>query len=83
MASVAVENPLNQIAPHNRRAPSSIPNIDLLQDLITEDGDDYSTFKKLQRQKEYIHLQEEYIKDEQRLVMGLLLFFLNARIFYL
>ena len=72
MATAAVESPLNQIPPHNRRAPSSIPNIDLLQDLINEDGDDYSTFKKLQRQLEYIHLQEEYIKDEQRFVLGTL-----------
>ena len=72
MAAAAVESPFNQFPPHNRRAPSSIPNIDLLQDLINDDGDDYSTFKKLQRQLEYIHLQEEYIKDEQRFVLGFL-----------
>ena len=67
---------------HNKQLPSSIPNFDTLEGFSTEGNDDYSTFKKLQRQLEYvafrhvgtqvanssryIHLQEEYIKDEQR-----------------
>ncbi|KAF2641233.1 26S protease regulatory subunit 6B [Massarina eburnea CBS 473.64] len=65
MADVAVENPANTVAPHKKQLPSSIPNIDTLEGFPT-DGDNYSNFKKLQRQLEYIHLQEEYIKDEQR-----------------
>ena len=86
MADVAVESPANQVPPHKKQLPSSIPNFDSLEGFSSE-GDDYQTFKKLQRQLEcvrgdnlhqtrvanncprYIHLQEEYIKDEQRSVV--------------
>jgi len=43
-AEVAVRRPL----------PSSIPNIDSLEGFATEGNDEYSTFKKLQRQLEYV-----------------------------
>jgi 26S proteasome regulatory subunit T3 len=82
MADAAVENPANTVPPHKKQLLSSIPNFDTLEGFSTEGNDDYSTFKKLQRQLEYvtlsygrrrvansrryIHLQEEYIKDEQR-----------------
>ena len=66
MADVAVESPANTVPPHRRQLPSSIPNVDSLEGFATEGTDDYSMFKKLQRQLEYIQLQEEYIKDEQR-----------------
>lgn len=66
MADTAVENPANTLAPHKKAFPSSIPNVESLEGFATEGNDDYSTFKKLQRQLEYIQLQEEYIKDEQR-----------------
>lgn len=61
-----VENPLNTTPPHKKQLLSSIPNVESLEGFATEGNDDYSTFKKLQRQLEYIQLQEEYIKDEQR-----------------
>ncbi|KAI9822324.1 MAG: 26S proteasome regulatory subunit 6B [Pycnora praestabilis] len=66
MGDVAVENPANQVLPHKKLAPSSIPNIDSLEGLGSDGSDEYSTLKKLQRHLEYINLQEEYIKDEQR-----------------
>jgi 26S proteasome regulatory subunit T3 len=66
MADVLVENPLNITPPHKKALLSSIPNVESLEGFATEGNDDYSTFKKLQRQLEYIQLQEEYIKDEQR-----------------
>lgn len=52
--------------PQKKSAPSAIPNIETFEGASTEGGDDYITLKKLQRQLEYIKLQEEYIKDEQR-----------------
>ena len=45
---------------------TAMPSIDNYEGVATEGGDEYATLKKLQRQLEYIHLQEEYIKDEQR-----------------
>jgi 26S proteasome regulatory subunit T3 len=66
MADTLVENPLNTVPPHKKPFVSSIPNVESLEGFATEGNDDYSTFKKLQRQLEYIQLQEEYIKDEQR-----------------
>lgn len=53
MADAAVENPLNTVPPHKKQLPSSIPNFDTLEGFTTEGGDDYSNFKKLQRQLEY------------------------------
>jgi 26S proteasome regulatory subunit T3 len=66
MADVAVDNPANIIPPHRKPLQSSIPNLDTLEGTSNDSNDDYSTFKRLQRQLEYINLQEEYIKDEQR-----------------
>ena len=49
-----VENPANQVPPHKKQLPSSIPNFDTLEGFATDGTDDYSTFKKLQRQLEYV-----------------------------
>lgn len=53
-------------------APSadSIPAFNSLE-FGTEEtsADPYATLKRLQRHLEYINLQEEYIKDEQRWVV--------------
>ena len=54
MADAAVENPVNTVAPHKKQLPSSIPNFDTLEGFTTEGDDDYSTFKKLQRQLECV-----------------------------
>ena len=67
MGDVVVENPANQVPPHKKHPASSLPpNVDTVDILGTDGGDEYSTYKKLQRELEYINLQEEYIKDEQR-----------------
>jgi len=66
MGDVLTENSATQVLPHRKQMPSSIPNIDSLEGLGTDGNDEYSTLKKLQRHLEYIQLQEEYIKDEQR-----------------
>lgn len=68
MGDVLVKNSSNYTPPHKKAAPSTIPSIENFEGLPTEGGDDYATLKKLQRQLEYIQLQEEYIKDEQRCV---------------
>jgi 26S proteasome regulatory subunit T3 len=52
MADAAVENPANTALPHKKQLPSSIPNFDTLEGFSTDGNDDYSTFKKLQRQLE-------------------------------
>jgi 26S proteasome regulatory subunit T3 len=52
MGDVVVENPANQVPPHKKQLPSSIPNIESLEGFAGEGNDDYSTFKKLQRQLE-------------------------------
>jgi hypothetical protein len=52
MADAAVENPSNTVPPHKKQLPSSIPNFDTLEGFTTDGNDDYSTFKKLQRQLE-------------------------------
>lgn len=54
MADAAVENPANTVPPHKKQLPSSIPNFDTLEGFSTEGNDDYSTFKKLQRQLECV-----------------------------
>ncbi|KAI4742628.1 26S proteasome subunit P45 [Aureobasidium sp. EXF-12298] len=66
MADVAVDSYANTVPPHKKQLSSSIPNIESLEGIGADSDDQYSTFKKLQRQLEYIKLQEEYIKDEQR-----------------
>jgi hypothetical protein len=66
MGDVAVENPANTVFPHKKSA-SNVPGLDPLEMSTAGDaGDEYQTYKKLQRELEYIQLQEEYIKDEQR-----------------
>lgn len=68
MGDVAVENPANTVFPHKKSA-SNVPGLDPLEISSAGDaGDEYQTYKKLQRELEYIQLQEEYIKDEQRRV---------------
>ena len=53
MGDVAVENPANIVAPHKRQVPpNSIPNIDSLEGISSDDSDEYSTLKKLQRHLE-------------------------------
>jgi hypothetical protein len=52
MGDVVVENPANQVLPHRKQLPSSIPNIDTLEGLGTDGSDEYSTLKKLQRHLE-------------------------------
>ena len=54
MADAAIENPANTVPPHKKQLPSSIPNFDTLEGFSTEGNDDYSNFKKLQRQLEYV-----------------------------
>ena len=55
MGDVAVENPANTIAPHTKQPPlDTIPNIESLEGMGTEGGDEYATLKKLQRHLEYV-----------------------------
>jgi 26S proteasome regulatory subunit T3 len=69
MADAMVENPANTVPPHKKSSLPAIPSIENFEGVSTEAGDDYAALKKLQRQLEYIQLQEEYIKDEQRFVL--------------
>lgn len=71
MGDVLVENPANHFVSQKKTAPSTIPSIENFEGISSEGGDDYATLKKLQRQLEYIQLQEEYIKDEQRFELTL------------
>lgn len=67
MGDVMLDNPVHTIPPHKKLPPSdSIPNIDSLEGSGNDGGDEYATLKRYQRHLEYISLQEEYIKDEQR-----------------
>lgn len=67
MGDVLIDNPVNTIPPHKKLPPTdSIPNIDSLEGSGNDSGDEYATLKRYQRHLEYINLQEEYIKDEQR-----------------
>jgi 26S proteasome regulatory subunit T3 len=70
MAEVAVENLANQVPPHKKQLPSSIPNIDTLEGLGTDGSDEYSTLKKLQRHLEYV-LQRRYPQLYIAMVAGL------------
>lgn len=57
MSAVAVETPASVIAPHKKQAPfNSIPSIDSLEGIGSEDSDEYSTLKKLQRHLEWVIL---------------------------
>lgn len=54
MGDVAVENPANLALPHKRQPPTnSIPAIDSLEGIGSDETDEYSTLKKLQRHLEY------------------------------
>jgi len=66
MADAAVESPLNVVPPHLKPSSTMLTNLDSGDALGGEGIDEYSTYKKLQQELEYINLQEEYIKDEQR-----------------
>jgi len=66
MADAAVENPANIVPPHLKPSSKTLANLDAVDTLGGEGTDEYSTYKKLQQELEYINLQEEYIKDEQR-----------------
>jgi len=52
MGDVMVENPANQVLPHRKPMPSSIPNTDSLEGLGADGSDEYSTMKKLERHLE-------------------------------
>lgn len=70
MGDVLVENPALTVPPHKKLpASDSMPDIDSIEGTGANGEDEYSTLKRLQRHLEYIKLQEEYIKDEQRYVM--------------
>lgn len=61
MGDVLVEQPPQP--PHTQSNLISDPSS---SDNLGQDGDQYAEYKRLQRELEYINLQEEYIKDEQR-----------------
>ena len=53
MGSVAVENPLDVLPPHKKPTTSNlIPNLDSLEGIGSDDNDEYSALKKLQRHLE-------------------------------
>lgn len=65
MGDVLVESPVSH-AQLKKSVPSTIPSIEHFEGASTDGADEYADLKKLSRQLEYIQLQEEYIKDEQR-----------------
>jgi hypothetical protein len=54
MADVAVDSYANTVPPHKKQLSSSIPNIESLEGMGADSDDQYSTFKKLQRQLECV-----------------------------
>jgi 26S proteasome regulatory subunit T3 len=57
MGDVLVENPVNNVAPHKRLAPTdTLPMIDPLEGPGNDSGDEYETLKRLQRHLEYASL---------------------------
>jgi hypothetical protein len=54
MADVAVDSYANTVPPHKKQLSSSIPNIESLEGIGADSDDQYSTFKKLQRQLECV-----------------------------
>jgi 26S proteasome regulatory subunit T3 len=66
MGDVLVESPISHAQTLRKTVPSTIPSIENFEGVAAEGGDEYANLKRLQRQLEYIQLQEEYIKDEQR-----------------
>ncbi|EFE39676.1 hypothetical protein TRV_05605, partial [Trichophyton verrucosum HKI 0517] len=67
MAGVLVDTPLGAPSLPKTTLNDAIPDIDPLEGSTNDDEDGYSILKRYQRHLEYIQLQEEYIKDEQRL----------------
>ena len=65
MGDILLEQPTQ--APHTLSGLSSIAPDPSAPDFFGQDGDQYAEYKRLQQELEYINLQEEYIKDEQRL----------------
>ncbi|KAJ5989448.1 hypothetical protein N7481_004658 [Penicillium waksmanii] len=71
MGDVAVESPANSLTPLPKPgALDALANLDSLEGAGADGNDEYATLKRLQRHLEYIQLQEEYIKDEQRHVIS-------------
>jgi hypothetical protein len=76
MADVAVDSYANTVPPHKKQLSSSIPNIESLEGIGADSDDQYSTFKKLQRQLEcvassccdWIHANSEQIHQAARRV---------------
>lgn len=54
MGDVAVQSPANNVLPHKKVAPSTIPTVDSFDGVAVDGGDDYANLKKLQRQLEYV-----------------------------
>ena len=54
MADTAVDSYANTVPPHKKQLSSSIPNIESLEGIGADSDDQYSTFKKLQRQLECV-----------------------------
>lgn len=67
MGDILVENTANQMLPHRKQMPSSIPNIDSLEGLGADGSDEYSTLKKLQRHLEYVWLGEGLLGPRSRI----------------
>ena len=55
MGDVLVETPNNTFPPHKKQPISdSIPDIDSLEGAGADNGDEYSTLKRLQRHLEFV-----------------------------
>jgi 26S proteasome regulatory subunit T3 len=55
MGDVLVNNPIHTIPPHKKQPiADSIPDIDLLEGAVSDNSDEYSTLKKLQRHLESV-----------------------------
>lgn len=66
MGDVLVETPPNPVLPLLYKRQPATSNAEASDFPSSADIDEYSLYKRLQRELEYINLQEEYIKDEQR-----------------
>jgi 26S proteasome regulatory subunit T3 len=62
MADAAVDSYANTVPPHKKQLSSSIPNIESLEGIGADSDDQYSTFKKLQRQLECVCLHRPWKK---------------------
>lgn len=55
MGDILLENPIHTIPPHKKQPISdSIPDIDSLEGAGADNGDEYSTLKRLQRHLESV-----------------------------